>query len=1321
MSSMTIFSILLIVLTIYYYQYRKRINKLKESIEPLVDFSNHYNEKIEMNLAFWNEGFPFSDKRDFLQKFETFKSVLNLRYASKVLTKEVIDNMTRDYKEVKESLAFWSRPSTWEMGENLFNEAVYFKTATLELANSYYDNNTHIKIKRGTNTLYQNIDKEFNNRMNLPDIEYFYRKYEHYYNNRDQINDDWIENRMIQYDDYLSNIDGKSLDSQQRNAVLRDENSTLVIAGAGSGKTLTISAKVAYLIDKNNVENDEILLLTFTKKAAQEMSERINKNLGIDVNATTFHAHGMSVIKDVSNAHPSIIDEESKIQILDDYLSGEISKKPERIANFLHFIALYVYLPYIINDDLKSIYDFSKTIDLKTLDGLSDKKISEYDSFKLEIIKVLHEIKDTYYRNDDLPTDIRVPMENILRVLDKNYHVGTDYEYDSKRLEVLVDKIDETIGAVNVLTNAVYMTEDLYSLIGRFETMTKDLRTLRSKVLRSSNTLLALNGSKVKSYQELLISNFFFIHGINYEYEKQYPFELFESDKKNYKPDFYLPDYDIYIEHFGINEHMRASYLSAGEERKYINGIELKRYTHKMNNTKLIETYSFEMEDPLFFDKFKNRLQRRGVIFDDQSYESVYRHIVESRYKPDSLNDFKKMINSYMSLFNGENYDVSQIDVMIENEQKSLNDIYAVRRLQFLKVFRDYYQYYSKAKVELHKIDFDDMISLSSSFINRGKSEKVNRLKYIIVDEYQDVSGSKVKYLKSIIEQSNAKIFAVGDDWQSIYGFSGSDVGYFTKFSESFGFTEICRIENTYRNSQELIDIAGSFVMANPSQLKKQLKSSKRYNNPVSDNGYSVLDRKTLKQYEVEIMKNFHGEVTLEQIGEIIGSKFISISNTEPTKISTSIALDIIRYAGFRTEITNILNEIASKGNNNVLLIGRTNYETNFISDGLLPGFTIKTSKDGIRVLSDNPKHARLKITYITAHKSKGLEADAVIVMGLENKTTGFPNKIVDDDIFKTIKRHDEDYQYAEERRLFYVALTRTRGKTYLMYNQSNPSIFLEEIFGDKKSDRNTVVCPRCNVGNLVLRSDGNRRFVGCNQYPSCSYTHSSLSILESIGRCKSCDGLLIRRLNPANKKDFYGCSNFGSLNCKTAYNIVIENGIEKVELSRLGDVISSTVLEKKDDPTDFEDSEIIHLSLSKSDSIRRVANLYIEKRWWFLLTSDFENSYKSKFEDDSDLQDREYFDKILHCVSKRSGDEWLFIEGIEAEYSEVESKEMYLTLVRIVECGVRWRNYPAKFISEISILGKHYNVRMQNIYKLPQPSENIIKSPKRPTNVWDI
>jgi DNA helicase-4 len=175
-----------------------------------------------------------------------------------------------------------------------------------------------------------------------------------------------------------------------------------------------------------------------------------------------------------------------------------------------------------------------------------------------------------------------------------------------------------------------------------------------------------------------------------------------------------------------------------------------------------------------------------------------------------------------------------------------------------------------------------------------------------------------------------------------------------------------------------------------------------------------------------------------------------------------------------------------------------------------------------------------IDIKYITVHKSKGLEADNVIVLNLKNHLLGFPNKMTDDPMLSLLLSDDEEYRYAEERRLFYVALTRTKNKVILLL-PTDVSLFAEELISDhdflvtEKNDRRSKTnCPYCKTGHLLIRKNTvkNNQFLGCSNYPSCNQTFNSIKILEDTILCSSCQsGFMTKRKGRYGY--FLGCTNY--------------------------------------------------------------------------------------------------------------------------------------------------------------------------------------------------
>lgn len=303
------------------------------------------------------------------------------------------------------------------------------------------------------------------------------------------------------------------------------------------------------------------------------------------------------------------------------------------------------------------------------------------------------------------------------------------------------------------------------------------------------------------------------------------------------------------------------------------------------------------------------------------------------------------------------------------NTDSEINDI-------FVRIKEKYYQ-----RLELNNlIDFETMITKSPKLILNNKV-KLN-IDYFFVDEYQDISLSRFLLLKSIVDKFNPKLIAVGDDWQSIYRFAGSKVELFVNWVEMFNNATIKYLNNTYRNSQELINIAGKIVMNNENQFAKKLISNKRRKNPVKIYYY-------LEKYQWKCLYNILDKIDCKE-----------------------------------------------KESSRIMLLGRYKNDEIILKNSRL--ITYDSCQNVYR-------YKRLLLSFFTIHSSKGLGYDEVILLNMKKGKYGFPSEVTDDkitlDLFGgSIGGIDE------ERRLLYVALTRTKNNVYIMVPYFNKSMFVKEI-----------------------------------------------------------------------------------------------------------------------------------------------------------------------------------------------------------------------------------------------------------------------------------
>ena len=794
-------------------------------------------------------------------------------------------------------------------------------------------------------------------------------------------NDQYITLKLQQEKDYLdtilSQIDSHiSLDEEQRRVVLNEEDYCLVIAGAGAGKTTTLAAKVKYLVEKKNVLPSEILVVSFTNKAVNELKEKIQKQLHIPANITTFHAIGYSIIK-----------------------------KEQEIKNIFNSENLY----FVIN---------------------------EY--FKKEI---LHD-EET--------------MKKLLLFFEEYFQIEKNHE---------------------------------------FETLKSDPKFIEEQLHERNRRKITLNEEKVRSFEEAQIANFLYRNGIRYIYEPEYPYCLPKS-KKIYTPDFLLiqGNRKIYLEHFGIHEDGTSNRYTSEELATYQKSIRDKIFLHKQHQTEMIYTFSQYKDGKSLLSHLKNLLIRTGFTFYPISSTELLRKLTNNENNS-YMRRMVYLLADFLRNFKVNGYSYNDFERM----SRETNN---VRTKLFLEIARQCYLYYENFLQTNQMVDFESMINTSYSVLKTMKKNgKRLSFKYIIVDEYQDISRQRFDLTKALADVSDAKIMAVGDDWQTIYSFSGSDITLFTQFLSIMGYGDELLITNTYRNSQEVIDIAGNFIQKNQTQIHKKLISPKHIKNPIIILPYD----NTRKDY-----KNKQNNGALFEFSKILVKTI---------------------------ELIEKFNKREGKRDLDILLLGRFNFDSRRIINNEYFYFDSKTGKVVCKLY---PKY---KITFMTAHSSKGLGYSNVIVLNGKNDTYGFPAKIEDDPVMNLITKRDKSYEYAEERRLFYVALTRTRNRVFLICPNTNPSEFLLEIKRDYKNvvtlgkinenvlTSNKMICPLCGypIYYSKKKNFNKKMYICTNDEEICGFVTNNLKGGKmGIEKCDKCiTGYMLVRENRKDGTVFLGCSNF--------------------------------------------------------------------------------------------------------------------------------------------------------------------------------------------------
>ena len=806
-------------------------------------------------------------------------------------------------------------------------------------------------------------------------------------------NEDFLSRHFKAENTYLDNIlksvdPAIKLDEEQRKVVLSDEDYTLVIAGAGAGKTTTVAAKVKYLVEKKGVNPEQILVISFTNKAVGELRDKINKSLKINCPVTTFHKTGYAILRKQDNEKRQVVDGGFMYNVINNYLKGNILEQPELVDKLILFFGSYFDAPYE-GEDLNDFFNYISKSDFTTLKG----NMSEY-------------------------------------------------------MEEIIDK--------------------------------------------RTGKCISIAHERMRSAQEVQIANFLYLNQIDYKYERPYEYHILKS-RKPYTPDFTITQGDkvAYLEHFGITEDGKNNRYNEEQLSRYKQEINDKVRLHKKHNTELIYTFSGYSDGRSLLEHLKENLESHGFTLIPRDTKEVFEKIVnteENKY----IMKLVKLVCTFIQNFKTNGF---TIDDFSRFERKSTNE----RTKLFLSICQQCFLEYSKRLKEKNAVDFEDMINDSVRVLNEQQRIGAELdFKYIIVDEYQDISRQRFDLTKELSKICKAKIIAVGDDWQSIYAYAGSDITLFTHFKQTMGYGLELKITKTYRNAQEVIDIAGGFIQKNQSQLRKELISPKHIEQPIVIESYSEnVDRK-------------------QTAGK--GGRYYMIGE----------------------KVEGIVEKILLENpKSSILLLGRYGFDAFHLSHS--GKFVYNEKTGGVT----STKFSNVTLDFMTVHRAKGLGYDNVIIINARNEVYGFPSQVQDDPVLKYVVRDDHSIEYAEERRLFYVALTRTKNRVYLIVPQERPSSFVLELIDDyllvvlhgdidrdeNKDNKEIKKCPICGYP-LQLRYKQNyglKLWMCTNEPELCDFMTNDLSGGQlSIIKCDQCrDGYLIVKPGKGDRPPFLGCTNY--------------------------------------------------------------------------------------------------------------------------------------------------------------------------------------------------
>ena len=605
-----------------------------------------------------------------------------------------------------------------------------------------------------------------------------------------------------------------------------------------------------------------------------------------------------------------------------------------------------------------------------------------------------------------------------------------------------------------------------------------------------------LDGKRVKSLEELHIGNFFYRNGIQYDYEAKFHVDLATPERRQYKPDFRLRE-RLYLEHYGINEKGETPpFMNKKESTAYKKAIHWKRAVHGKYNSGVIETYSGKMRTTDWKANLMTIFKRLDVGIEPMDSEATALKFLNEK---EICNRLDKLIASFLQLQKMKDIEASKL-VELSKSDPEINEWLkrcgigkpgTKRFAAFLRIYLPIFNDYQKEMAKRSEIDFNDMINKAVRYIESGKFKSPWR--YILVDEFQDISTGRAKLVKALIRsRPDTTLFCVGDDWQSIYRFAGADNRYVRHFEQHFGASERTDLDMTFRLNSSISEVATIFISKNPQQLQKEIKA--------------------FEQTE---------------------SKRVSLVMFNRSEADTAIS----------TCLKTIVDETKDKETKaSVFLLGRFRH----------------TKPAGMKQIRE--RYPTLVIEFHTMHASKGSEADYTVLLGIEGGRFGVPSEIETDPIMELLLPQDESFKDAEERRLFYVALTRAKRHAFILGNWSMPSRFTKELLleqeqygilavdvsGNPLPPSELLVCKKCKTGAMTRRSnsqDGSP-FFSCSNYPYCDETlncypkceEGCLVLGGTYWKCSKCEyseelcpkckkGRLVPRDGPYGP--FWSCTNY--------------------------------------------------------------------------------------------------------------------------------------------------------------------------------------------------
>jgi DNA helicase-4 len=519
-------------------------------------------------------------------------------------------------------------------------------------------------------------------------------------------------------------------------------------------------------------------------------------------------------------------------------------------------------------------------------------------------------------------------------------------------------------------------------------------------------TYTALDGTKVKSEAEREILNFFLMHKLNGNkikivYEKPADWMKYNNEQNEVvipKPDFYFPDFDVYLEHWAIGENGKVpEWFSGGNPtRKYIETMNLKKEKYKLHQKSLVETSHADYKGKDFHivlsGRFLHALKEKYGTTEHKLTPLTYVELVESVWE--SAQFVKHMpLNVANFIRTAKTYRLYPDDI----KRRLETERWSPKQISFARIANRIFTAYQKELEEGGYNDFSDMINVAVDNLKANPELYQHKYDHILIDEYQDISTQRYEMIKELMNKNEkCKLFCVGDDWQSIMGFAGSNLDFFINFEKYFPHPARTDLTKNYRSTKSIVDVGACIIKNNgDGQIKKETVSNSEETTPIfvytsrHQKGFKTPYYEQTAKHCIDTIKEYHTKMNYPYDDFMI----------------------LLRIAK-NPKLRNYITEYA------------------------------KSQEVPISDQADLPNCVHI----MSVHKSKGLQARVVMILNLNKDLYGFPCELEDSEIFMPAIKNNDGLREQEERRLFYVAVTRAKEEVIMYTQMCSESEFITEI-----------------------------------------------------------------------------------------------------------------------------------------------------------------------------------------------------------------------------------------------------------------------------------